>query len=205
MQAQFVTDVREICALRLDDGDHLQRLFQIEVRQMFGDLKCIQHQYRRALQQIHGGVGYVVSVGDVAEVTDAKTGYRQSHVHDRKRQDAHAANGEGKAADFVQLQARKPEVILPGEYVFEVTLQLSEYVDGGVRGHIHFLYEVEGPDVVQPGRMIAVCVRKKNGVQVRNTFTQHLLPKVGAGVNDDAFVSDLQICRRAQALVAIVQ
>ena len=53
--------------------------------------------------------------------------------------------------------------------------------------------------------MVAVAVRKQNGVEVADAFAEHLLPKIGTCIDNEALAIDLDVHGRPQAFVAIVE
>jgi hypothetical protein len=56
-----------------------------------------------------------------------------------------------------------------------------------VEVHIHLavLHIVERPYIIQSSNMVAMGVRDEDGIQAAHIFAQHLLPEIGAYVEQD--------------------
>lgn len=185
-----MTDMRKINLLGLDNINHVKRLFQVKMRQMFLDLERVEDQDGSSLQQLQSILGDVIRIRDVAEVADSESAHGQAQVHDGQRLDPYVSDLERISSYFVQVEAGQAKIVLFAEDVFKVVLKLPDNFRRSIGGHIHLLPEIKGADVVQPGRMIAVRMREQHRIEVSEVLAQHLLPEVGTSVDHHAFAID---------------
>ena len=64
-------------------------------------------------------------------------------------------------------------------------------VDSGV------VYKVEGANIVDASCMVLMFVGKKDGVNMRNSLTQHLIAEIGTCIYNDSSIANLHHCRGA--------
>jgi hypothetical protein len=64
---------------------------------------------------------------------------------------------------------------------------------GTNRPGVHVLQKIISTNIVKSCGVVAVCVGKNYSIQPFNVFTQHLLPEIRAGVNNEALPVNLQV------------
>src|SRR5882724_925635 len=80
---QFVRQVRQVRTLRLELGDHVERLLHSEMRRVRAVSQGVEDQHLETLQQRQAAFGDAVDVGAVGDAVDAETEYAELRVHQR--------------------------------------------------------------------------------------------------------------------------
>ena len=93
--------------------------------------------------------------------------------------------------------------VLVRKNIIEAPLQGGYHPGMGIDGDVP-LAEEKRADIVYPGRMVRMFVGKKDGVQTRNRVAQHLLPEVGAAIDDHRGIVPLNQYGYAQSGIARV-
>ena len=70
----------------------------------------------------------------------------------------------------------------------------------GIDGDIALTEEI-GPDIIKSGGMVAVLVGEEDGIKPVHRIGKHLLPEIGAAVDDDIGVLILHQHRHPKAFV----
>lgn len=75
----------------------------------------------------------------------------------------------------------------------------------GVKGHVFLLPKIKGTHIVQASRMVFMLVGKNNGIEPADARSEHLLPKVGTGIKNQALAIYLQVQGCTEPLIAEIQ
>ena len=202
-----MADVREVRLLGRGFLQHGHGLGQREVRDVLLAAQGVEHD-DVGIAELGAGFGAnVVGIGEVAEAADAEAQHGQLVVQGPQGLHGHAQHLKGRvvALDGVQHHAGHAGILVLGKNVGKLLLQLAQHARLGKNGHVRFLPEVEGPNVVQPGGVVLVLVGEKQGVEVRDAGAQHLLPEIGARINYEAAPAHRQVNGHPQAVVAVVE
>ena len=86
--------------------------------------------------------------------------------------------------DRVEPELRYPRIFVRGEGVGKRVGHRPACLRIGINVHILMLGEVEGAYVVHAGGMVHMLMGEQDKIQMFYPFTEHLLPEIGAGVDD---------------------
>lgn len=200
----FVADMGYPGLFRPEDFDQGERFRQAEVGAVRALAQGVDDEESRAgdLVELVGIDGFDIrKVGDFAE---AKAQDGQAAVPDADRPHAYAADVEGGVfVDGMEFDARQA-----GDRVAENVFETFAYIGGnaflGVYRHGVARAEIERPDIVEPDDVVVVFVREQNGIEVPGAGAEHLLPEIGACVDQDVRVAVRQQGGSAQAGVVRV-
>lgn len=203
MKAQLVTDVGKVRLPGADGLDHLQSFREVKVRNVLLALQGVKYQHFRALQFLDGLGWDVFGVCDIAERIDPESHHGKLEVHHRQGKKGNAVDVEWRFVIYsVKVQPRDAGVRLVNKSIGVFNPQLIQHLLAAIDGYLGLLQVIKGPDIVKPGRMVAMGMGKDHRVYTLYLRAQHLLAKVGAGVNDKRLPPGLQQHGCPQPLVA---
>ena len=196
--------VRNVCQIgrsRRYPANDRQRFVQREVREVFFFAEGVDDQGVRAFQFFQFRIVYPVHIGYVTEFADAETQYRKPVVHAPDRDDAAAVDFERLFCNRMQHDFWNAGIFVFCESVVEIFS--DDVQDPFFRINVDgaFQYVVESPYVVQSARMVFMPVGKQNGVDPVGMRTQHLVTKVGAGIDYQLYLFRFYQYGTAQSFV----
>lgn len=197
----FVADVRQIGAARLELADDVECFAKTQVRGVLFNSQSIDNQSVKTLQFGHFGVGNCFGVGDVGELPDAEARGGQGAVQNVYRRDRNTLNIKRFVANRVKFNLRCARVVrlaegvgvLAADGVGDARLSVER------NGAAH--YVIEGSYVVDASGVVFVLVGYEHGVNLRKAFAQSRLPQVGPRVDEQVAPFDFNVNRTAQSLV----
>lgn len=180
-------------------------LIEREMRQVRGALQGIQYQNFGAAHFVKFSFRNKIQIGQVCEITNPVTKNWQAVVQHINRHHANTGYIKRLIINFMHLNMRNAWVFVFGKHVGEFTLKLSNHPVAGINRDGFLLQKVKRPHIVQARRVVFVFVGKQHSIELGRPEPEHLLPKIGAGINHDARVGDGNVGRRSQPLVAVIE
>ena len=125
-----------------------------------------------------------IHIGHVTKIPQPETQHRKPVVHAADRYDAHTLDLERIRIDGMQVDFRNAGIFGFGERVTELPADAFLHVLFGIDVHRLSGRVVEGPHIVYSRDVILVVVSEQDSVQFPHAFAEHLLPEIGAAVDE---------------------
>jgi len=90
------------------------------------------------------------------------------------------------------------------KYVAKSAQQLFQYRRAGVSGHYGTMAKMKTAQIVDTVDMVGMGMGKQHGIDLGYSLTQHLLPQIGASVNQDIPAARLDQQRGPRTLITRV-
>ena len=184
--------------------NHLEGFGQTEVGKVFLFPQSVNHQYLHTFQLIQFFRLDTVGIGHIPQPSDPVTQHGHVLVHRLDRHHLHAAHAERwlVARKLVNHRLGQTGKLVRRKDIMVVALNGRAGNPVAIEVHLLILHIVERPDVVQPGHVVPVGMGDKDALQMHHLLPQHLVPEVGANVNQDILPRvGHHKSRRAQMLV----
>ena len=161
----------------------------------------VNHQHLHPLQLGHLLGCHVVGVGDVRHRPYAVAEHRQILVHGLHGHHLDPCRRE-RSLHRVQVRLGQSGVLVRLENIVVVTFYGKAGLSVEVHIHLAVLHIVERPYIIQSSNMVAMGVRDEDGIQAAHIFAQHLLPEIGADVEQDVPALHLEQRRGTKTPIA---
>jgi hypothetical protein len=114
-------------------------------------------------------------------------------------------DGKRIGGDFMHPHPRDPGVLFFSKHVGKTDVKGPEHPCLGIYVHGTLLQIVEGPDIIQSRDMVPVLVRKQDRMQPGGTRPEHLLPEIGARIDDHHFLPLFHKYGGTQAFITFIR
>lgn len=187
MQAGLVTHMYQIGLLRAHLLCKRYGIINRLMRSMCEGTKRIHYQHIDTTQGLIRCLGSRKHVGHKAQRTDAIAQNGQHAMHNLQGQYLDSLNGKWAIGlDGMKVQTGNAGIEYLLEQIGEAFAKMR--TRGPIGKDIDITEAAEGAQVIYTSRVIVVLVGEKYSIQTVEGYSQHLLTKVGATVDQDACI-----------------
>lgn len=148
----------------------------------------------------YGSGRYLFGVGDVGEVTDAKSKYVEEVMTDREGDYLNTVDGEWPEGMYdMRMEHRGTGVGMLYKAVGHFVAQVVDVI--ALRVDVKSVGIAVGAQVVNTTYMVVMCVGDEQRIERRRADAKYLLAEVGASIDKYPVVTCGQQCRAAQTSV----
>jgi len=202
MTAQLVTDMGKVCGGYFQRIHHVDGFAQGEMGEMFFMPERIQYHYLApAYFFLLRGIN-AVGICDVGEFAQPEAEYRHVQVPYQDGYYGNVTDMKRFQADGVEADFRNARVFMLIENIHEFAAQCFFGDVIGIYIHRFSPEKAVGFYIIQTGNMVLVRVRKQYGIELPHFLPQHLVTKIGRGINDKTGGRALNEDTAAQSFVA---
>lgn len=196
MQAGLVTHMYQIGFLRAHLLCKRYGIINRLMRSMCEGTKRIHYQHVDTTQGLIRCLGSRKHVGHKAQRPDAIAQNGQHAMHHLQRQHLDSLNGKWAIGlDGMKVQTGNAGIEYLLEQIGEAFAKMR--TRGPIGKDIDITEAAEGAQVIYTSRVIVVLVGEKYSIQTVEGYSQHLLTKVGATVDQDACIVGFHQYRHA--------
>src|SRR5690606_32911091 len=124
----------------------------------------------------------------ISKITDPEAHHGKPEVHYPHRKDFELVeDGKLFVLNFVRMDLWDARIALVGKDVIKFLFQCIQNLTTGVHRYGCLLFEVKSANVIKTCNMIFMFMGKKNGTEVSNVFSQHLVPQIRARMDHQLF------------------
>ena len=157
---------------------------QIEMGYMFLMAQCVQYDLFAAPDLFLFALFDPVGVGDIGKIPEPEAQYRHFQVPYLDGEDLDISYLKGVFFDSVEAEIRYAGILYVSEGVGKLAYDafLCHFI--GIEIHGPVLEEIVSPDIIQACNMVFMGVGKDDSIQLPDVVSEHLVPEIRCGVDD---------------------